>query len=422
MFLNGWALRKDHRHFAITNLCSLVIVSFVATISTNCGVSRANSVSSSSQGAVATSVQLTILTQTLPGATLGTPYSASLTAVGGVRPYFWAISSGALPAGIELDSHTGLLSGTATQVGAFAFEANVTDRQRTRVGSSLSILVSEPPPPLIIATQALSPAVVGSPYDASLTATGGSLPYTWAVSSGALPAGIELNPDTGLLFGSATQAGTFGFQATVTDSREVRVSAALSIFVSAPPPPLVITTQTLPSATVDTPYLTSLTASGGTPPYTWTVDSGALPVGIELGQDTGLLSGSATQAGLFAFEANVVDSHGSQAYASMSILATDSTLATPAQLPLFWVNNQEWQGTATYTVNFPSVGSGGNWTCGFWIYGPYTAGSQSSGQQAINDAESCRTATLAGVMIVLPAGALYSGTTGWTLPQTAGDT
>ena len=93
-----------------------------------------------------------------------------------------------------------------------------------------------------------------------------------------------------------------------------------------------------------------------------------------------------------------------------------------AQLPLVWVNNQEWQGTGTYTINFPSSGSGGNWSCGAANYGPYTAGSQSSSQQAINDAESCRTASGAGATIVFPAGAVYSGNPGWVLPQTAGDT
>src|SRR3984893_404373 len=286
MFLNGVALGKGHRHFAITNLCFLVIVSGAATISTNCGVSRANSVSSSSQVTGTTLLPLTILTQTVPGATFGIPYRALLIAVGGVRPYFWAIPSGALPLGIELDPNTGLLSGSATQAGSFAFEVKLTDRRRTRVNSSLSILVSEPPPPLIITTLVLSPAVVGTPYSVSLTATGGILPYTWAVSSGALPVGIGLNQNTGLLSGTATQAGTFGFQATVTDSRGVGVSASLSILVSAPPPPLIITTQTLPYVVVGSPYSASLTATGGAPPFTWTVSSGALPVGIELDQDT----------------------------------------------------------------------------------------------------------------------------------------
>ena len=93
---------------------------------------------------------------------------------------------------------------------------------------------------------------------------------------------------------------------------------------------------------------------------------------------------------------------------------------TAAQLPLNWVNNEEWQGTTTYTINFPGTGTGGSWVCGSTSYGPYTVGSQSSAQQAVSDAESCRTATMAGATIVFPAGSQYSGSAGIVLKQTAG--
>ncbi len=92
------------------------------------------------------------------------------------------------------------------------------------------------------------------------------------------------------------------------------------------------------------------------------------------------------------------------------------------QLPLSWVNSNEWAGTTSNTINYPSTGTGGSWACGTTNYGPYTAGSQSSLQQAVNDAESCRTANGSGTLIVVPVGALYSGTNGLTLPQTSGDT
>jgi len=92
------------------------------------------------------------------------------------------------------------------------------------------------------------------------------------------------------------------------------------------------------------------------------------------------------------------------------------------QLPLNWVNSEEWRGTTADAINFPGTGTGGNWVCGSTNYGPYTAGSQASAQQAINDAESCRKTTGTGVTITFPRGALYSGSSGLNLPQTAGDT
>lgn len=93
-----------------------------------------------------------------------------------------------------------------------------------------------------------------------------------------------------------------------------------------------------------------------------------------------------------------------------------------AALPQVWVNSNEWVGTTSRTIAFPSSGSGGAWSCGVTNYGPYTAGSQASLQQAINDAEACRTAGGTGSTITIPAGAVFSGTAGLTLPQTAGDT
>ncbi len=85
-------------------------------------------------------------------------------------------------------------------------------------------------------------------------------------------------------------------------------------------------------------------------------------------------------------------------------------------LPQTWVNNQEWVGGYTETVNFPS-----GWPCGATNYGPYTAASQTSLAQAVADAETCRKNTGFGTRINIPK-ALYSGSAGIVLPQTAGDT
>ncbi len=92
------------------------------------------------------------------------------------------------------------------------------------------------------------------------------------------------------------------------------------------------------------------------------------------------------------------------------------------QLPLNWVDNNEWIGTTSNTIAFPASSTGGSWSCGAANYGPYTAGSQSSLQQAINDAEACRAANGSGTLISIPAGTTYSGANGISLPQTAGDT
>jgi len=72
-------------------------------------------------------------------------------------------------------------------------------------------------------------------YSATLTASGGTLPYTWSIASGSLPTGLSLNSSTGTISGTPTATGTFNFIARVTDSGNPIQTAtrALSITVAA---------------------------------------------------------------------------------------------------------------------------------------------------------------------------------------------
>jgi hypothetical protein len=74
------------------------------------------------------------------------------------------------------------------------------------------------------------------------------------------------------------------------------------------PAPLVITTSSLPSGTVNAGYSATLMASGGVTPYAWSIASGNLPSGLTLNSSTGGISGTPTAAGTFAFTAQVSDS------------------------------------------------------------------------------------------------------------------
>lgn len=119
---------------------------------------------------------------------------------------------------------------------------------------------------------------------------------------------------------------------------------------------------------------------------------------------------------------------------TISMKAQGATFNGLPLMPQQFVNGNEWQGTTSNVINFPASGSGGSWTClPSTSYGPYTANSVSSLQTAGNDAEACRTANGSGTLIVLPAGALFSGTSTETVGggseiatffanQTAGDT
>jgi hypothetical protein len=92
---------------------------------------------------------LTITTNSLPLGIVGTLYSQTFTATGGVTPYLWAISSGTKPTGLALDS-TGIFSGVPLLAGAYTFTVVVADSANTNVSQVLSMTVNPapiPPPP-----------------------------------------------------------------------------------------------------------------------------------------------------------------------------------------------------------------------------------------------------------------------------------
>lgn len=106
-------------------------------------------------------------------------------------------------------------------------------------------------------------------------------------------------------------------------------------------------------------------------------------------------------------------------------LSPPVTLPVAPALPAIWVDNNEGNvalTAPTYTITFPTAGSGGSWTCGVTNYGPYTAGSQASLQTAVNNAEACRTAN-AGVPKILlkvpPALYTTSNALGLVIPQSS---
>ena len=172
-----------------------------------------------------------ITTSSLPTDTVGKAYSATLSATGGVAPYVWSITYGALPGGLSLASSSGVISGTPTAGGTAEFTVEVTDANGNIGAAALSISIG-PPAPLQITTTSLPPATVGSAYSATLQATGGVAPYSWAVTSGSLPAGLSLDASTGVISGTPTKTGSTSFGVAVTDAEGARAQGTLTITVT----------------------------------------------------------------------------------------------------------------------------------------------------------------------------------------------
>src|SRR6266576_526742 len=267
---------------------------------------------------------LTITTSSLHDGQVQQSYQATILVSGGSALYSWSIVAGSLPTGLTLNSATGQITGTPNQSGTFPFTAQVKDSLNATATTNLSIAIS--PSALAVMTTSLPNGVVGVAYPATnLTASGGTPPYAWSVTTAAtsFPPGLTLS-STGQITGTPTAAATYNFTVQVKDLQNTMVTANLSILVNPGPTLLTITTTSsqLPTGTVSTAYpATNLTASGGTPPYAWTLASAAstFPGGLTLGR-LGGISGTATTAGTYNFTVQVTDSVNSTAMTNLRIL------------------------------------------------------------------------------------------------------
>lgn len=250
----------------------------------------------------------------LPDIRGGEPYSAAVTASGGVPPYTFTPFNSPPPADIALGP-SGELSGTASltnrPTGPGVLGVLVTDA----VGASAFRFVpyTYVAAPLTIPDMQFPDGTVGMLYESMiLVHTGPSVEADWSVTGGALPDGLSIQLVAGShsgsewIAGTPSAVGTSGFDLTVSSNGET-ATRHFSITIRATP--ITIVTSALPNARRSTAYQVFLVASGGTAPYHWSVESGALPAGLEL-SDAGELAGTPTTSGVFAFRIRATDSSG----------------------------------------------------------------------------------------------------------------
>jgi hypothetical protein len=269
---------------------------------------------------------LSIDTQAVPAGTIGQAYSVTLTAssitntnprTGSPTQATWSIQSGSLPAGVTLTS-AGLLSGTPTAEGTFTFVVRAqggggsTDTETETLTVRQPVVLSSP----FNRGAAATKSEVGVPFTAALTATGGNGAFTWALASGALPAGVQLGTD-GKISGTPTVPGrfTFAIKATDGEGRTATVNGAVTVAAK-----LTITSLRLKPAQVGHAYRQPIAKTGGVAPVEWKLLRGKLPAGVKLAKKLGLLLGKPTKAGTYRVAVQVVDALGVKSSKTLTIV------------------------------------------------------------------------------------------------------
>ena len=257
-----------------------------------------------------------------------THLTASFSMVGAVSATFagYVDNSNALfGAGMSVGAigpATSSSSATITGAGPISEPFSMTESVTATMGANSSLTLSAlnlttVPPPLTLACTAAS-GPTGVAYDSHLVAGGGLPPYVFSITGvGTLPSGLALNPSTGEVSGTPTAPGTFLFIAQATDTSgnraENTVQSQCSITITTPLAALALACP-YPNDVEGVRYASTLTATGGTPPYSFFITSGSLPPGLTLNPSTGAITGTDTMAvGSFPFTAKAVDSSGNSA-------------------------------------------------------------------------------------------------------------
>lgn len=244
------------------------------------------------------------ITKTVPNGEVGLPYYVEIKASNAAGYYLSRADQYALPAGLAL-AEDGTLSGTPTAEDATVFYVMASNATGT-VEQQFSISITAPSAaPEIMTGSPLPTATLGEAYSVQFETDRAA---TFAQTGGTLPAGLGLEPATGILSGTPTAPGAYAFTIQAANVAGA-TTAEFALDVNAAP---AITTESLPGGSVGSSYSQTIAVSGWPVP-TFTVASGTLPSGLALAGD-GTLSGKLSAAGSYTFTVAATSDAGSDTH------------------------------------------------------------------------------------------------------------
>jgi hypothetical protein len=217
---------------------------------------------------------------------IGTAFSYQITATGGATSY----SATGLPAGLTVNTATGLISGTPTVAATTAVTVGATNGGGTGT-KALTITVTVAAP--VISSAATASGKIGTAFSYQIMATGGATSY----SATGLPAGLTVNTATGLISGKPTKVGRFSVTLQAL-KKGARTATAPAVFT-------VVQVPTFTYApTINAKKGKALKVSptiAGYPAPTFSILTGSLPPGLSLNRTTAAITGTPTTLGTYPF-------------------------------------------------------------------------------------------------------------------------
>ena len=238
-----------------TNLTGATAVSFGGTAASSFIVNNASTITATTPSHAAGAVNVVVTTPggtatltngytyAVPAPTVG-PVSATVAANSSANPITLSLSGGAATSvAVSTAASHGTATASGTSItytptagysGSDTFAYTATNASGTSSPATVTITVS--PPTLSVTPTTLPNGTQGSAYSQTLSASGGTAPYSYAITAGALPAGLTLNTSTGVISGTPSASGTANLTITATDANSATGARAYSLLINGLPP------------------------------------------------------------------------------------------------------------------------------------------------------------------------------------------